>query len=136
MTDIQGSCLCGRVVFSCDNRFSQFHFCHCQQCQKTSGSAHAANLFTEPSNINWLKGQDQIKRFDVPGRAISSAFCQHCGCAMPYLSGTGKALVVPAGCLDGEPNIAVDDQIFWAERASWYDAALASQCFLGFPRVC
>ncbi len=133
MEKIQGSCLCGSVRFSCDNNFNQFHICHCRQCQKTSGSAHAANLFTAVDNITWLTGTALIRRYDLDDRAITSCFCQACGSPLPYLSGTGKALVVPAGSLDGQPNIAVDDHIFWAERACWYDAALASTKFQGFP---
>ncbi|MCE2571152.1 GFA family protein [Motilimonas eburnea] len=134
MENIQGSCLCGAVRFSCENNFNQFHLCHCQQCQKTSGSAHAANLFTAVDNIEWLSGADLVKRFDLDGRAITSCFCQACGCSLPYVSGTGKALVVPAGSLDGQPNITVDDHIFWEERACWYDTALTSQTFSGFPK--
>jgi hypothetical protein len=46
---------------------------------------------------------------------------------------SGKALIVPAGSLDAEPNIQPNDNIFWAERASWYDnVKLANKCE-GFP---
>ncbi|WP_115717560.1 GFA family protein [Gallaecimonas mangrovi] len=130
---IHGSCLCGQVSFELENRFSQFHLCHCSQCQKATGSAHASNLFTSPDNIHWLTGSDFVSRYDVPGRTISNAFCRHCGSALPYVSGSGKALVVPAGCLDDTPAITPEDNIFWAEKAPWYEAALASPHFAGFP---
>jgi hypothetical protein len=133
MKTISGSCLCGETRFSCEDRFSQFHWCHCTQCRKGSGSAHAANLFTEPGNIRWLAGQDNIRRYDVPGRTISSAFCIHCGSPMPYLSLSGKSLVVPAGSLDETPDIVPSDNIFWAERASWYEKGKAAAKFDGFP---
>lgn len=124
MTAIQGSCLCGEMRFECEDSFTLFHLCHCLQCQKATGSAHASNLFTEPDNIVWLKGQGLLQRFDVPGRAITSCFCGQCGSGMPYLSKSGQSLVVPAGCLDTPATIKPVRQIFWAERADWYEHAL------------
>lgn len=133
MSTILGSCLCESVKFECDNTFHQFHLCHCQQCQKTSGSAHASNLFTKVDNIKWLSGKNHIVRYDVPGRSITNAFCKTCGSAAPYISGTGKSLVVPAGSLNGTPNITPNDNIFWDERADWYEEGLNSKKYPGFP---
>ena len=133
MNLISGSCLCGSVKFECKNSFEQFHLCHCNQCQKTSGSAHVSNLFTEPDNIEWLCGIEKIKRYDVPGRTISTAFCIECGSPVPYLSASDESLLVPAGSLDATPNIAPQDNIFWTERAEWYDEGLLAKHYDGFP---
>ena len=133
MSKIIGSCLCEKVAFESDNRFEQFHLCHCIQCQKSTGSAHASNLFTEPNNIKWLSGFELVKRFDLPGRAISKVFCTECGCGVAYLSGTGKALVVPAGCLDGKAEIDPQYNIFYSEKADWYNKAICAKTFEKFP---
>lgn len=132
MSKITGSCLCGQVSFECDNRFEKFHLCHCIQCQKTTGSAHASNLFTQPSNITWLTGFNLVKRYDLPGRAISKAFCTECGCGVPYISSSGNALITPAGCLDGQPNIDPQTNIFCSEKAIWYDKAIAATQYQKF----
>jgi hypothetical protein len=129
---ISGSCLCGKVFFECDNRFDEFHLCHCTQCQKATGSAHASNLFTNKDNISWLSGLELVKRFDVHDRTISKAFCMECGSGVPYISGTGKALVVPAGCLNGKPDIDPQDNIFCSEKAEWYDKAICAKHFESF----
>lgn len=133
MNKISGSCLCGDVKFTCVDDFASFHLCHCVQCQKTTGAAHVANLFTKPDNLKWLQGEDKVKRFDAPGRTISVAFCETCGSPVPYLSTSDKAVIVPAGSLDGTPNIAPTDHIFWHERASWYEAGITAKKFDGFP---
>ncbi len=134
MSTISGSCLCGKVSFESEDDFKKFHLCHCIQCQKATGSAHASNLFTAPKNITWISGLDSVKRFDVPGRAISSAFCNNCGSNVPYISRTGKALVVPAGSLNGSPNIEPDSHIFCSEKATWYDKAINAKTFDKFPK--
>ena len=40
--------------------FEQFFLCHCEQCRKDTGSAHAANLFANNARIKWLSGQNNI----------------------------------------------------------------------------
>jgi hypothetical protein len=134
MNTITGNCLCGVVGFEVEDRFQQLNLCHCKQCQRATGSAHASNLFTDPGNIRWTKGKDHVKRFDVPERSISNAFCTECGSGLPYVSKSGQSLIVPAGTLNeasvGYPKVR---NIFWSERTDWYDAATASEHHDGFP---
>jgi hypothetical protein len=130
---ISGSCLCGAVKFCIENTFKRFYLCHCTQCQKITGSAHVAHLFTEPNNIQWLCGEGLIKRFEYPGRNFTKNFCIECGSGLPFINKSGKALVVPAGSLDGVPNINPSANIFWDERAVWYDAGVSAKQCAGFP---
>lgn len=132
MKAIPGSCLCGGVKFECDNTFEEFFYCHCKQCQKVTGSAHASNLYTSPDNIVWTAGIELIRRYDMPNRIISSSFCNICGSPVPYVSKSGKALVVPVGTLEGTPNITPSANIFWAERNSWYEDGLMAEKFESF----
>ena len=76
---------------------------------------------------------EKVKRYDVPRRTITSAFCGDCGSPVPYLSSAGDALVVPAGSLNEPVSIMPQDNLFWSERASWYDKGLESEKFDGFP---
>ena len=134
MKKITGGCLCGAVRFEVEDNFQQLNLCHCDQCQRATGSAHASNLFTHPENIRWTMGKDFVKRFDVPGRVISNAFCSKCGSGLPYVSKTGKSLIVQAGTLNeaftSNPMVR---HIFWSERAAWYDAAAAAERHEMFP---
>jgi len=83
--------------------------------------------------ISWVSGEQSIARYDVPGRTITSAFCKHCGSPVPYVSVSGDELLVPAGSLDGEPNIKPQDHIFWHEKAVWYEEGIQARKFSGFP---
>ena len=130
---ISGSCLCGQVRFSLHNQFSSFHLCHCTQCQKITGSAHASNLFTTVDNIQWLSGIEHILRYDHPTRDFTKVFCTQCGCGLPFVTKSSKALIVPAGSLDDEPNVQANDNIFWSERPAWYDSGLTAKHCAGFP---
>ena len=121
---ISGGCLCGKVSFSLKADFNGFYFCHCDQCKQLTGSAHASNLFTAADNIQWLSGHDLVSNFYHPSRRFSKAFCSECGSALPVVTDSGRALLVPAGSLPAEliPAELKGQHIYWAEHAHWYDS--------------
>ena len=131
---IPGSCLCGAVAFRVRGPFERFVLCHCSRCRKATASAHAANLFTAPDHLRWLRGAGLVRRYQLPeARSFSKCFCTQCGSALPYLSRDGTHLIVPAGVLDEDPGAVPDRQIFWDARAPWLDAGRRAPCFAGYP---
>lgn len=131
---IKGSCLCGKVTTIVHGPFERFYQCHCDRCQKKTGSAFASLLFTSPQNIEWLSGKELTKRFDLPNATrFSNNFCTECGSQVPYLSRDGSMLVVPAGYLDESPDEAPQANIFWEEKCWWYDSGLDATKFEQYP---
>lgn len=114
-----GSCLCGQLKFDIEGSFQSFYLCHCKHCQKDTGSAHAANLFSTDAKINWISGVGNIQTFVLPGTRHTKSFCAQCGSALPNLQMDGKLLVVPAGSLDTEVTNKPTGHIFCASRANW-----------------
>ena len=51
LNNIAGSCLCGSVKFRVFGEVDTFYLCHCSRCQRSTGTAHVANIFTQPGNI-------------------------------------------------------------------------------------
>ena len=133
MRTITGSCLCGAVSFEVLDEFDNFHLCHCAQCRKITGSAHASNLFIASEKLQILSGEEQINHYSDSDRDFSKSFCRICGSGLPHASKTSNRLVVPAGSLDTEPELPPQDNIFWSERAGWYEIGLAAETFEHFP---
>jgi hypothetical protein len=132
MTQHSGSCLCGTVKFEVRGSFDSFYLCHCQYCQKDTGSAHAANLFSQSAAVRWLAGADAVTQFTLSGTRHSKCFCQSCGSALPCKQSAGL-LVVPAGCLDTEASMVPTAHIFTSSKATW-DADLGRlPAFEGLP---
>ncbi|SEK98408.1 Uncharacterized conserved protein [Colwellia chukchiensis] len=132
MTEHLGSCLCGAVSFTIKGEFDSFYLCHCHYCQKDTGSAYAANLFSQTAKLSWQSGADTVTCFTLAGTRHSKSFCKLCGSALPNTQFAGL-LVVPAGCLDTEVTVLPTAQIFSSSKASW-DLALASVAqFEGLP---
>lgn len=113
-----GSCLCGIVRFEVKGDFDSFYLCHCRRCQKDTGSAHAANLFSHSAKLVWQSGEEAVVSFNLPGTRHNKSFCKLCGSALPGNQIAGL-LVVPAGCLDTEVAISPTAHIFSSGKAAW-----------------
>lgn len=132
---IDGSCLCGAVTFRVTPPFSAFRYCHCSRCRKASGSAHAANLFVPRTQFEWLRGEQSLKRYDVPdAQRFSVWFCGECGCRTPHNIRTRDDMLIPAGLLDADPGMRPQNGIFWASRAPWYVEPQQMQLFSEYPK--
>jgi len=116
-----GSCLCGEVRFEVEGDFEHFFLCHCRRCQKDTGSAHGANLFSSTAKLKWLSGSDKVTSFTLPSTQHSKSFCSKCGSALPNIQMGGKLLVVPAGSLDTDVHIMPNAHICMASKANWDD---------------
>lgn len=132
VTDYFGSCLCGVVSFEVKGEFDSFYLCHCQHCQKDTGSAHAANLFSQSAKLVWQSGADAVISFTLPGTDHNKTFCKLCGSALPSTQ-FQNLLVVPAGCLDTEISIAPTAHIFLSSKATWERVLGSVPEFEGLP---
>jgi hypothetical protein len=119
--DITGSCVCGGVRYALTRPTYTFQYCFCSRCRKGSGAAHATNLFVVPDQFRWLDGEELVKRFDLPtAKYWSRCFCSTCGSSLPWLSRTGKMMIVPAGTLDDDPVDRPLRNIYFGSRSPWY----------------
>lgn len=129
-----GSCLCGQVKFEIQGCFESFFLCHCKFCQKDTGSAHAANLFSTKAKLHWLFGVDKIKTFNLAPTRHTKSFCSECGSALPVQKKADGLLVVPAGSLDTEIiDIKPNAHIFNSSKACWEVMLENIQRFEQFP---
>lgn len=128
-----GSCLCGTIKYEIDGSFESFYLCHCKYCQKDTGSAHAANLFSSSAQLNWSAGHDKITIYSLPSTHHARSFCSVCGSAVPTQQFNGALLVVPAGSLDSAVTINANAHIFDSSRASWDRDLNQLPCFDGLP---
>jgi hypothetical protein len=121
--EIKGSCLCGKVGYSISGNLGIFQYCHCSRCRKFTGSAFAASLFVAPHDFRWQYGEELVGRYEVPQAAhYATQFCKNCGSSLPWLTKSGRAVVVPAGTLDDDPGIRPAQNLFSASAACWYES--------------
>ena len=129
-----GSCLCGAVKFEINGSFESFYLCHCEYCRKDTGSAHAANLFSQSATIHWITGEDKVTSFALPATRHSKSFCAICGSALPSVQMAGALTVVPAGCLDSKVALRPNAHLFVSSKADWDSQLEEIPAFAGLPQ--
>lgn len=129
----EGSCLCGKVKYEVEGEFESFFLCHCKFCQKDTGSAHAANLFSTTSKLSWLSGEEFVKTFNLPNTRHVKSFCVICGSSTPSVQSAGTLLVVPAGSLDVPVKLRPKAHLFMASKADWDEDLERLKKFDGLP---
>jgi hypothetical protein len=131
---IKASCLCGEVKFEVTPPIIFFQYCHCSRCRKATGSAHGANLFIKKAQLEWMSGEELVKRYEMPdAKFFCTGWCDKCGSALPWLSRNGKYYLVPAGALDEDPRVKPTRSIHWASKGEWYDGIEGMEKFEGEP---
>jgi hypothetical protein len=116
---IQGSCLCGSVQFEAVASLGVYRYCFCSLCRKNRGTSHAANILVDPGDFRWTTGASLVGSFDLPGTRFGNCFCSRCGTPVPRHTLSGKSVVIPAGILDGNPEVRPNHVVFWDSRVSW-----------------
>ncbi len=120
--EVSGSCLCKKVTYAITDNLGIFQYCHCSRCRKFTGSAYASNLLVSPGDFKWTSGQEFVGRFELDeAKHFATSFCKNCGSSLPWLAKSGKAVIVPAGTLDGDPKIRPFQNIYFSSRAVWYE---------------
>ncbi|MCB0348040.1 MAG: GFA family protein [Bdellovibrionales bacterium] len=121
------------MSFEVHGDFENFFLCHCKHCQKDTGSAFAANLFSTTASLNWKSGENLVKAFNLPNTRHVKSFCSDCGSAVPNIQMGGKLLVVPAGSIDNNVSIKPEAHIFISSKAEWENDLDSLVKFEGLP---
>ncbi len=124
---ITGSCLCGGVRFGIKRAVGPFELCHCRRCRKVSGSAFLAGIGVRTDDFLLLSGNDLISTYDAPilrnPPAYRVSFCSRCSSPVPNPEPNSDWCEIPAGLLDGDPEMKPDKHIFVEHRAPWFEIA-------------
>jgi hypothetical protein len=119
---IRGSCLCGAIRFGVSKAATPIGMCHCSKCRKVSGVASNAEFMAATADLEWLSGEDQIRRYQMPD-GWGTAFCSTCGSPLPKLHPSGGAYWVPAGLVEEPSGLEVTGHIFVDSKAPWDEIA-------------
>lgn len=117
---LHGSCLCGGVNFQISGPFLRASYCHCQHCQKRTGSAASAQGRVAQEHFKLLGGQDLLRSFSPVEGSRPKVFCSRCGSSL--LSGdplVDDEVSVRLGVLDGDPGIRPEIRAFIDSAPTW-----------------
>ena len=122
---IEGSCLCGEVVFELGGELTPIQHCHASRCRKATGGAFSPELLTAADGFKWLQGKDHIREYSAPllrePPVYKRAFCNQCGSPLPIQIDGTQWMILQAGILDHDPITRPFRHAFTAHKACWHE---------------
>lgn len=119
-----GGCLCGAVRYEAEGAPAFSGLCHCKDCQKATGSGHAAVMAMPRSAV---KITGELKSYSVVGeskRTLVRNFCPTCGSLVFAKSeGPQDMILLTAGTLDDSSAYKPQVAIFTRSRPPWAHAS-------------
>ncbi len=125
-----GTCLCGDISWEIGSDVALLVNCHCSICRKVHGSAYATFALTDKRNLRWVSGKENIAEYASSGSG-KRPFCPRCGSVVAAV--IDDLAFVPAGNLEGPIDRPLDNHIFVASKACWFEITDAAPQFDAFP---
>jgi len=117
---LNAKCACGAINISLSGKPLTMMLCSCKDCQKASGTGHAALALFKAGAVS-ISGQ--TKSFDVianSGATVSRHFCPNCG--TPIFGATSRSpqlRLVPAGLFANSSWYRPGSLIFARSHWDW-----------------
>ncbi len=132
---ITGVCLCGAIRYRIDLPITELRQCHCNNCQKASGSVGTIAAPIPTSAFKLLQGTP--KRYSAvadSGRTLHRFFCANCGSPLySQRENTPETMVMRAGTFDDSDGLKITAHIWTAKARSWHHIDPAAKQHPGQP---
>jgi len=117
----EGGCACGAVRYRLASKPMFVHCCHCEDCQRQTGSAFVLNALIESDRAEIVSGE--LKGFGMPtdsGSPLLVHRCVQCGTAIySEYGGRSKLRFVRVGTLDEPSQLPPDVHIYTRSKLLW-----------------
>lgn len=124
----EGGCVCGAVRFEAQGEPQRVTICHCNWCQRRTGSAFGVEAVYAEDQVT-VRG-DTVSEFrhvsDESGRWLDVAFCGRCGSNLGFtLQAVPGIRTLPAGAFDDpswlSPERYAFRHVYTRSRRDWSD---------------
>jgi hypothetical protein len=122
MANISGHCLCGNVTYSADAEPVAQALCHCEDCQRQTGTAFSI-VIGVPTDAFTVEG-DTLSWYETTGAVHGTPtrrhFCSNCG--SPIFSSVEVApnlVYIKAGTLDDPSWLVPTMEVFTRSAQPW-----------------
>ncbi|GGP24109.1 GFA family protein [Silvimonas iriomotensis] len=117
---LQGRCYCGAVHFEVEDAFEYAGYCHCQGCQRRTGSAFNTYAGITPDKIRVTQGAEHVTHL-AEGPQGFDAYCRSCLSPLYSMVRDREYIHVRLGTLDASPSRKPDHHIYVAFKAPWHE---------------
>ncbi|KAL4879019.1 DUF636 domain protein [Aspergillus karnatakaensis] len=103
---LSGHCLCKAVTYIANAEPSQVVYCHCDDCQRQSGSTYSLYVMISPDQLSIDGPLETHKRTGRSGYEVLRKFCRTCGCSLFIQPRSAEdELAIMGGSLDRDHKL-------------------------------
>lgn len=129
-----GGCHCGSVRYRCAEAPDYTFYCHCTDCQRTSGSPMSMELMVRDATFEC---EGELTTYVVTGDSgnpVTRNHCPRCGSGVFLTCATDPGYVfLKVGTLDDASWVRPQMHIFTASKQPWLHISDDLPCFAGMP---
>lgn len=114
MIERTATCHCGALTVACRGEPRKVSLCHCEQCQRRTGSAFSVAVFYERDQVETRGETTSYARSSASGFAVDFRFCPACGTNLLWYPARMPALVGVALGGFADRDFAMPEQAVWA----------------------
>jgi hypothetical protein len=113
----QGGCLCGAIRYQIVGQPFDADYCHCRQCQRSSGAVVMSWMDFKVNKVTWLIGT--VTEF-ASSEKIKRGFCQQCGCSLSYRhQDYAEYITLSIASLDNPNLVSPNYHIYTDSQVKW-----------------
>ncbi len=129
-----GHCLCGDIEYTVSSDPVRMGQCHCDDCQRSTGTGHASNAFFEKETVN-IKGETSSYESKTDtGSIITRYFCPKCGSRLFGTSNVATNIIsISAGTLNDSSWFKANAIVYDKRRPKWDTMAKDIPSFKEMP---
>lgn len=120
IVDLSASCACGAVTVSVKGTIRSMFFCSCEDCQRATGTGHAAVVVADAADVTITGDTGSFARPAASGAEFTRSFCPRC--ATPLYGRSSRApqrIMLPAGLFGAGDWFAPNQLIFARSHRDW-----------------
>ncbi len=114
----KGGCLCGAIRYECSSDPLMAVYCHCRNCQITSGGGYSTNVMAPLGSLTITAGE--LVSYDDSadsGNTIVRQFCGKCGSPIATRMAEGVPMVVIKAASMDDPSGLEPGMSIWEDSA-------------------
>ena len=121
---ISGECLCGSVKYSSAAEPIMTAVCHCENCQRQSGSSFSIIVGVPEDSITFHQKHTLAEYLDysAAGQEVRRMFCQNCGSPILSLVESAPGLsIIKAGTLNDTSWLNPTTEFWCNSKNPWLE---------------
>jgi|HubBroStandDraft_1064217.scaffolds.fasta_scaffold906800_1 hypothetical protein len=131
----EARCHCGDLRLVCEGEPHKVSMCHCEDCQRRTGSAFSVAVFYAKEAVR-LEGPapERYERGSASGHQVSFFFCRRCGSNVFWRAERMPELIGVALGAFFDPSLPAATQSVWTrEKHEWLVLPEGVVCFEAAP---